>query len=365
MRALVILAAAQCAASPAVSQTVRTYDVNRAAAPPAIDGVVSPGEWDAAGAPAGGWGELQQFSPPDADTAGNRFRMLWDDSALYLLYQTNQTLWAPAPAESNPLFDFVTDQLYLYLDPNADSEPNFRSNPDESPDHYELALNQVSGRRVSTDANRRGVGISTEARVDSLFGDLADWNQGADPLSGAALGGAVVAQDNGAAGGLAELRLPWSMFDAPPTYRGPNPRGDYTADGEVDASDYTRWRDTLGQGVVAPGSGADGNENGAVDPADRQVWSAAYGQSGTVATGLFHPFAPTPGDVWYFNIGQVSNADPLNVLPVYNWTESFFFAARPHAEITFVGGSPAVAVPEPTGWAGFLLGCAAFCWRRR
>ncbi len=347
-----LLVTASCAA-----QTVRNYDVRRATAAPAIDGVVSPGEWDAAGQAAGDWGELQQFSPPDADTAGNRFRMVWDDQALYLLYQTNQGQWGSAPAEPNPLFDFVLDQLYLYFDPNVDGEPNFDVNPDETPDGYELAFNQVAGQRVATGAHRNGVGVSTEARVDSLFGDQANWNRGDDPLTGAALRDAIIAQNNSAAGGVAELRLPWTLFDANANYLGPHPRGDYTADGTVDAADYTHWRDTLGLGVVAPGSGADGNENGVVDAGDRQVWADHYGAAGQVATGLHHPFAPAVGDTWFLNIGQVTSADPLNAMPVYNWTESFFFAARPHAEIVFLG--PAVAsagsVPEPTSGVVVLV----------
>lgn len=348
------------------AQTVRTYEVHRAPAPPAIDGVVSAGEWVAAGVPAGNWGELLQFSPPDVDSAGNRFRMLWDDTALYVLYETNQTQWEPAPLEANPLFDFVTEQLYLYFDPNLDLEQNFRTQPDEAIDGYEIAFNQPHGRRISTDGNRAGVGFSTEARVDSLFGDQASWNGGGDSLTAPALGGVVVTQDNSAAGGLAEIRIPWNAFDADAIYQGPNPRGDYSGDGAVNAADYTLWRDTLGQGVVAPGSGADGNEDGAVNPGDYLVWANRYGLNGLVETGLHHPFAPAVGDTWFFNIGQITNADPLNFMPVYNWTESFFFAARPHAEITFadVGlSSSAKAVPEPAGrvmlFATALLTCGS------
>jgi hypothetical protein len=343
-------------ATTASGQTVRNYEARRAPAPPTIDGVITANEWTAAAGPAAGWGELLQFSPPDADTAGNRFRMMWDDAALYLLYETNQTVWAPAPAETNPPFDFVNEQLYLYFDPNLDDEPNFRTNPDEAVDAYEIAFNQPQGLRVSTDANRSGVGFSTEARVDSLFGDQANWNGGVDSLTAPAMDGIVVAQSNGASGGRAEVRIPWDAFDASPTYRGPNHRGDYSADGVVDAADYTRWRDTLGTGVTAPGSGADGDEDGSVDPGDYSVWADAYGASGTVETGLHHPFTPAVGDVWFFNIGQVTNADPLNFMPVYNWTESFFFAARPHAEISFVGPA-ATSIPEPIS-LNILMACA-------
>lgn len=258
---------------------VRTYQVRRAALAPVADGVITPGEWDAAGPAEANWGELLQLSPPDSDTAGNRFRLLWDNTALYLLYETNQSLWSNPPAEQNPEFDLLDEQLYLYFDPNRDDEPNFTTNPDEFVDGYELAFNQRNGQSISTNANRQGIGVSTEARIDSLFGDLADWNQGGDPLTGAAMGGIVIAQRNGPSGGLAELRIPWTAFDA--------------------------------------------NE-----PANSN------------ADGLYHPFAPAVGDTWFFNIGQITNADSANFMPVYNWTEAFFFAARPHAELTFVDAFP-------------------------
>ena len=55
--------------------------------------------------------------------------------------------------------------------------------------------------------------------------------------------------------------------------------GDYNGDGEVDAADYTTWRDTLGDSVLNDGDGADGNENGVVDPLDYNVWVTNYGNS--------------------------------------------------------------------------------------
>ena len=55
--------------------------------------------------------------------------------------------------------------------------------------------------------------------------------------------------------------------------------GDYNGDGEVDAADYTVWRDTLGDSVLNDGDGADGNENGVVDPLDYNVWVTNYGNS--------------------------------------------------------------------------------------
>lgn len=64
--------------------------------------------------------------------------------------------------------------------------------------------------------------------------------------------------------------------------------GDYNNDGLVDAADYSRWRDTLGQTGAA--LAADGNGNGQVDAADYDVWRANFGQTAGAAASL----APVP-----------------------------------------------------------------------
>ncbi|MEO0530069.1 MAG: hypothetical protein AAF266_05745 [Planctomycetota bacterium] len=52
--------------------------------------------------------------------------------------------------------------------------------------------------------------------------------------------------------------------------------GDYNSDGQVDAADYTAWRDTNGE--IGTGLATDGNRDGKVDALDYEVWSSAYGQ---------------------------------------------------------------------------------------
>ena len=52
--------------------------------------------------------------------------------------------------------------------------------------------------------------------------------------------------------------------------------GDYNGDSFVNAADYTVWRNTLGQSVVA-GEGADGDRNEFVDFEDYLIWKATYG----------------------------------------------------------------------------------------
>jgi trimeric autotransporter adhesin len=53
--------------------------------------------------------------------------------------------------------------------------------------------------------------------------------------------------------------------------------GDYNGNGVVDAADYTKWRDTLGQNV-AMGSGADGDNSGKIDAGDYTVWKNNFGE---------------------------------------------------------------------------------------
>lgn len=71
--------------------------------------------------------------------------------------------------------------------------------------------------------------------------------------------------------------------------------GDYNGDGEVDAADYTTWRDTLGDNAMPAGSGADGNGNGVVDLLDHDVWEANYGNSSSsssAAAAVPEPSSP-------------------------------------------------------------------------
>ena len=54
--------------------------------------------------------------------------------------------------------------------------------------------------------------------------------------------------------------------------------GDFNLDGDVDAADYTLWRDTMGE-QVTPRSGADGDANGFIGLHDYGVWKTNFGWS--------------------------------------------------------------------------------------
>jgi hypothetical protein len=96
--------------------------------------------------------------------------------------------------------------------------------------------------------------------------------------------------------------------------------GDYNRNGVVDAADYTRWRDTLGQ--MGTGLAADGNGNGTIDAGDYIVWqtnfgnhsgsgagaTAGYPRSGSASASVPEPGAAVlllMGSIWFVARGRV------------------------------------------------------------
>jgi len=64
--------------------------------------------------------------------------------------------------------------------------------------------------------------------------------------------------------------------------------GDYNNNGQVDAADYTVWRNTLDTSVT-PGSGADGNFDGHIDHGDYYVWKTNFGNTNDTPDGQSVP----------------------------------------------------------------------------
>jgi hypothetical protein len=73
--------------------------------------------------------------------------------------------------------------------------------------------------------------------------------------------------------------------------------GDYNQDGQVDAADYSAWRNALGQSASPRGAGADGNADGQVNGADYLVWRQHYGQVFPSAPGAAFNAVPEPGSL--------------------------------------------------------------------
>ncbi len=72
--------------------------------------------------------------------------------------------------------------------------------------------------------------------------------------------------------------------------------GDYNHNGDVDAADYTVWRNSLGQsGFALP---ADGDDSRAVDMADYLVWRDNYGKTSPIGgSGAAAIVAPEPASL--------------------------------------------------------------------
>ena len=179
---------------PATSSAQETYDVNFTSTPPTIDGIVSPGEWDDAAAEESGWRILRDPAGP-TDVHNNRFRMMWDDTHLYLVTETDFGVYRSDNIRD--VIRFGYNNLNLYFDPDLDGEGNqgTETAPFLMADGYQIALNQYEGSFICpSDAlpgpcsvehndnefdplNRGPVGISTFAGAysDSTTGNNLGW----------------------------------------------------------------------------------------------------------------------------------------------------------------------------------------------
>lgn len=366
-RVVPALVAALAVAPAAVAQsTPRAYNVQFTTTAPVADGIVSPGEWDGAAAAAGSWAVIRE-AEGELDTENNRFRMLWDNTNLYVLYQSDFGSWQTNdPSVERPNINFGgPDVLNFYLDPNGDGEQN--TVPDNEIDGYQFAFNMYrhpsDEALISTDAHRQGVGIYTEAHNNSPNGDQARWNKGGSDVQGAAMQDIVVAQKNSATAGIAEVIIPWANFNANAFVPASVEPGDFDSNGLVDGNDFNIWQQNLGIGQTAAQGDADGDFQ--VTEADLAIWANNHGTNTQVPTGLNHEGSPVNNETWYFQMARQSSiSDQGNFLPAWNWTPSQSFTTRPHGEITFVG-APAggvSAVPEPCSAAlaalAFSMGVA-------
>src|SRR5690606_37463200 len=79
------------------------------------------------------------------------------------------------------------------------------------------------------------------------------------------------------------------VFWNPQATFSPRFRGDFNADGRVDAADYTLWRNSLGSN--GSGLAADANDDGTVDATDYLVWKRYYGNA---PAALLSSLTPVP-----------------------------------------------------------------------
>lgn len=144
--------------------------------------------------------------------------------------------------------------------------------------------------------------------------------------------------------------------------------GDYNGDGNVDAADYTVWRDTLGSSSDLR---ADGDGDGQVDADDYTVWKDDFGNSGSGGSGWLENAATTDNLIesnfggssllsagQSFNLGQAFNTSGTQDLVIRWGTSEGAFGLLNVANVVESGA--AVSIPEPTAFSLFLLSLAAF-----
>jgi hypothetical protein len=125
-------------------------------------------------------------------------------------------------------------------------------------------------------------------------------------------------------------------------------RGDYNANGTVDAADYVVWRNTRGQ-AVAPLAGADGSGNGVVDQADHDLWRANFGKTWSPAGASAAMLEPTAEDEQPQSITTTASSTPSTAGTHPNRAESTAaarraFAPSPRSDLVRVASRPAMTM---------------------
>ena len=105
--------------------------------------------------------------------------------------------------------------------------------------------------------------------------------------------------------------------------------GDYNADGTVNTSDYSVWRDALGATGLVPFSGADGDGDGTVDQDDYLVWKANFGRvaaavggGGSLVSAKANEAVLLQGNGEEGTAGLIGSGKSLASSGTLGWTES-------------------------------------------
>ena len=112
---------------------------------------------------------------------------------------------------------------------------------------------------------------------DGAWTDLNNLTVNADGWS---LEAAVAINDQGTIVGLGQFQGSARAFLLEP--KTPVQLGDYNGDGNVDAADYTVWRNSLGSTINLA---ADGDGSGTIDAGDYDLWKSRFGETAVVGTG--------------------------------------------------------------------------------
>lgn len=170
----------------------RTYEVqglSPAAARPVIDGQISPGEWDAASPASSGF--VRHDNPAIPATEDGSFRMLFDETDLYILFQMPNAYlpgYTPPAGMSYGYADLGADKINFFLTPGGVNRQKF----------YRLVFSPNPTDGVCYVWSQASLVKTTNANVGT------DWAQ---------RGGAAWSYEDGLL--TIEYRIAWSAFNYP------------------------------------------------------------------------------------------------------------------------------------------------------
>ena len=377
-----LIASGQAFADGYSATEAASYTVNRTGGTaPVIDGVVSPGEWDAAAPAADRWVNLRADTP---DSHNLRFQAMWDDANLYIVGFSDWDDFVnaedhPAAVPADPDFD---DEIFIgfpanpdwggsgyngnfYIDPNTDGERTWEEPvANGQVDGYQIAWDIFEGYaerrptpgndeqsfRDPLDADGNQIndyygGLFLEAHANSPWGNQGLWDLSNDGPNtnyrDDAQPGLVFAQNasnddvdgTGAPGAVWEWAISWDTFSAT------NPNKLVTDEEADSRGPATLIDDREFLEIPDP---EDPNFTIEIDNPDFDQEVANVGQIPGIAAfigeagdpdlrfsdpesgvfldnGLYAVDGPQPGDVWGFETTVITNDQGSNFLP--SWSE--------------------------------------------
>ena len=329
----------------------------------------------------GDWVNLRAHTP---DEHNLRFRMLWDDTNLYILGETDwdDFVEGPTTAPDNPDWGGGGYNINFYLDPNTDGEEYYSET--WAVDGYQWTWDVYEGH-----ASRRPTPGNPEQSLRDPLDDAGDFvndyipgmffeghanaafgNQGLYDLSNDGPNGnyrddshpGIVWSQNasntdlngtGQAGGVWEVAIAWSEMNATdPNKLITEAEREARPPEILDEREFITDEDgfeidnpTFGEMIA---NSAYLGEAGEPDPRFADPASPLF-----IDNGLYAVDGPSSGDVWAFETSAITN-DSTNFLP--SWSEpldgdptrsSFApWGTVGHGRIQFAGGEPACGIPE-------------------
>ena len=168
---------------------------------PKLDAVIGPGEWDSAEPSV--IEHVLRAGEDAKPTPHYQFRLLWDDDALYMLFETDLTNWPGGTGGFGG-----NNNINFYIDPNNDDEENGTG----PYDGYHPVLYPDTGKTSRFDSPF-DPGFRTmfhEAAINANFGG-SPWPAKDSQEEGTAID---YVSEIGPRGAVIEICFPWKLFDS-------------------------------------------------------------------------------------------------------------------------------------------------------